>query len=142
MLMNGFDAIKYVGELREAGVPEKQAEVHLRILHEVIESNLATKRDIEEVKRDIEEVKRDIEELRTEVKRDIEELRTELKRDIEELRTEVKRDIEELRTELKRDIKEVKRDIKELEQRMTIKLGGLIVVTIGILVALSNINII
>ena len=42
----------------------------------------------------------------------------------------------------KRDIEEVKRDIRELEQRMIIKLGGLIVVTIGVLVALSNINII
>ncbi|MCY3985842.1 MAG: hypothetical protein OXF23_02210 [Candidatus Dadabacteria bacterium] len=115
--MNGFNAIKYVGGLREAGVPEKQAEVHLRILHDVIESNLATKRDIEELK-------------------------TKLKRDIEELKTELKRDIEELRTELKRDIQEVRRDMKELEQRMTIKLGGLIVVTIGIIVALSNINII
>ena len=95
MLMNSFNAIKYIGELREAGVPEKQAEVHLRILHEVIESNLATKRDIEE-----------------------------------------------LRSELKRDIEEVKRDIKELEQRMIIKLGALIVVTIGIIVALSNIKVI
>ena len=93
--MSVFNAIKYIGELREAGVPEKQAEVHLRILHEVIESNLATKRDIEEVKRDI----------------------------------------QELKTELKRDI-------RELEQRMIIKLGGLIVITLGILVALSNINII
>ena len=100
--MSVFNAIKYIGELREAGVPEKQAEVHLRILHEVIESNLATKRDIEEVKRDIQEVKRDIQELKT----------------------------------------ELKRDIRELEQRMIIKLGGLIVITLGILVALSNINII
>jgi len=81
-------AVKYIGQLREAGVPEKQAEVHLRILHEVIESNLATKRDIEE-----------------------------------------------LRTDLKRNI-------KELEQKMTIKLGGLIVVTIGIIAALSNVKII
>ena len=97
--MNSFNAIKYIGELREAGVPEKQAEVHLRILHEVIESNLATKRDIEE-------------------------LRSELKRDIQELRNEFKR------------------DIKELEQRMIIKLGALIVVTIGIIVALSNIKVI
>ncbi len=86
--MNGFNAIKYIGELREAGVPEKQAEVHLRILHDVIESNLATKRDIEE-----------------------------------------------LRSELKRDI-------KELEQKMIIKLGALIVVTIVIIVALSNLKVI
>ena len=46
-----------------------------------------------------------------------------------------KRDIQELKTEFKRDI-------RELEQRMIIKLGGLIVITLGILVALSNINII
>ena len=43
--MNGFDAIKYIGELREAGVPEKQAGVHLLIPHDIIEPNLATKRD-------------------------------------------------------------------------------------------------
>ncbi len=118
--MNGFDAIKYIGELREAGVPEKQAEVHLRILHEVIESNLATKRDIQEVKRDIKELEQRMELKINEVKRDIQEVR----REIQELRNEVKR------------------DIKELEQRMTIKLGALVVVTIGILVALSNLQII
>ena len=100
--MNGFNAFKYVEDLREAGVPDKQAEAHLRVLHDIVESNLATKRDIEEVKRDIEEVKREIQELRN----------------------------------------ELKRDIKELEQKMTIKLGALIVVTIGILVALSNLQII
>ena len=74
--MNGFNAFKYVGELREAGVPEKQAETHLHILHEIVESNLATKRDL-----------------------------------------------------------------KELEQRIIIKLGALMVATIGIIVALSNLNV-
>ena len=53
--MNGFNALKYVEELKGAGVPERQAEAHLRILHEIIESNLATKRDIEELKRDMKE---------------------------------------------------------------------------------------
>ena len=133
--MNGFNAVKYIGELREAGIPEKQAEAHLRILHEVIESNLATKRDIEEVKRDIEEVKRDIKELEQKTVLSIEELRSDLKRDIKELEQSTKRDIQELRSDLKRDI-------KELEQKMTIKLGALIVVTIGVIVALSNIKVI
>ena len=82
--MNGFNATEYAGKLRAAGVPEEQAEAHLSILHEIVESNLATKRDI----------------------------------------------------------KELKRDIKELEYRMTIKLGGLMVTSIGIVVALSNLNVI
>lgn len=47
--MNGFNAFRYVEELRESGVPEKQAEAHLRILHDIVESNLATKRDIREL---------------------------------------------------------------------------------------------
>ena len=107
--MNGFNAFKYVGELREAGVPEKQAETHLRILHEIVESNLATKRDIKEL-----------------------EQKMELK--MEQNTNELKRDIKELE-------QSTKRDIKELEQKMLIKLGALMVVTIGIIVALSNLNV-
>ncbi len=75
--MNGFNAIEYVGKLREAGVPDEQAEAQVSILHDIVESNLATKRDL-----------------------------------------------------------------KKLELRMTIKLGGLMVVCIGIVVALSNLNVI
>ena len=75
--MNGFNAIEYVGKLREAGVPDEQAEAHSSILHEIVGSDSATKHDL-----------------------------------------------------------------KELEYRMTIKLGGLMAVYIGITVALSNLNII
>ena len=35
-----------------------------------------------------------------------------------------------------------KRDIKELEQRMVIKLGSLLLVAVGATVALSNLNVI
>ena len=80
--MNASEAFKYVEDLKEAGVPQNQAEVHLRVLDNIIESNLATKRDIEELKI---EFKRDIKELKIEFKRDIEELKIEFKRDIKEL---------------------------------------------------------
>ena len=45
-----------------------------------------------------------------------------------------KRDIEELRVELKRDI-------KELESKMVIKLGGLLIVALGAMVALTRLGI-
>ena len=47
--MNGFNAIQYVEKLQSAGVPEKQAKAHLNILHEIVESNLATKRDLKDL---------------------------------------------------------------------------------------------
>ncbi len=58
-------------------------------------------------------------------KRDIEEV----KRDIEQLRLASKKDIEELRAE-------IKRDIRESEQRITIRLGGMLAVTVAVLAAL------
>ena len=102
----GFDALKYVEELKEAGCPENQAQTHVRIWNRIVDSDLATKRDIEELKRDIEELKRDIKGL--------------------------KRDIEGL----KRDMKEIEFKIKELESKLTIKLGIMLAVGITLLAVL------
>ncbi len=45
-----FNSLKYVKQLEEAGVTRLQAEVHLQIMTEIIETNLATKQDIEDLK--------------------------------------------------------------------------------------------
>ncbi len=55
-----FNALKYVEELRNAGIPEKQAEAQIRVLNEVVDSELASKQDVETVRK---ELKRDIKEL-------------------------------------------------------------------------------
>ena len=73
-----FNALKYVEELRNAGMPEKQAEAQIRVLNEVVDSELASKQDVEtvrkELKRDIKELELKIETVREELKRDIKEL--------------------------------------------------------------------
>lgn len=73
-----FNALKYVEELRKAGMPEKQAEAQIRVLNEVVDSELASKRDVEtvrkELKRDIKELELKIETVHEELKRDIKEL--------------------------------------------------------------------
>ena len=61
-------------------------------------------------------------------KSDIAALRAELKADIAALRVELKADIAALRVELKADIELVRRD-------MTIRLGGMMVIAVGILLA-------
>jgi hypothetical protein len=119
-----FDTLAYAKKLRDAGVPEAQAEVHAEALAAVIEGNLATKTDAGEIKRDVES-------LRAELKRDIESLRAELTRDIESLRAELTRDIESLRTELTRDI-------AEMGYKLTIRMGGMAVIIIGVLATLMK----
>ena len=118
-----FNALKYVEELRNAGMPEKQAEAQIRVLNEVVDSELASKHDVETVRK---ELKRDIKELDLK----IETVREELKRDIKELDLK----IETVREELKRDIKELE---LRLTHTLTVRLGGLMalgVILIGILV--------
>ena len=44
-----IDTLKYAEKLMAAGVPEDQAKAQARILAEVIDENLATKRDLKEM---------------------------------------------------------------------------------------------
>ena len=108
-----FDTYAAVKKLKEAGFTEQQAEAQTALLTDVIAGELATKRDIETVKLDIENV-------RAELKRDIETVRL----DIENVRAELKRDIEALRADMKHDM-------KELELRLTIKLGAMLALAVG-----------
>ena len=108
-----FDTYAAVKKLKEAGFTEQQAEAQTTLLTDVIAGELATKHDIEAIKHDIETVKLDLENVRAELKRDIETLRAELKRDIETLRADMKH------------------DMKELELRLTIKLGAMLALAVG-----------
>lgn len=52
--MNAKDILKYEHELKEAGVPANQAEIHAKSMAELIDSNLATKQDVELLRKDLE----------------------------------------------------------------------------------------
>ena len=122
-----FDTHAFVKCLTRAGMDEQQAEALVECQTQLINDSLATKQDIEEVKLDIEGVKRDIEK----VKLDIEEV----KRDIEE----VKLDIEEVKLDIqavKKDIAALKTDMQKMELRLTLRLGSVIIVTMGVFATL------
>jgi hypothetical protein len=77
-----IDTLAYAKKLIQAGMPQEQAEVQAQILAEVIDTNLATKLDLEKVKaalkHDIELLRRDMEVIRADLKRDIEQTRSSL----------------------------------------------------------------
>jgi 2-phosphoglycerate kinase len=91
-----FDTLKYSKRLKDAGVPDKQAEAEAEALAEVLEINLkelATKRDLKDVET-------------------------------------------ALRADLTREVDSLRRDMREMEQRMTIKLGGMMMAGIAIVATL------
>jgi len=44
-----FDTLAYAKKLKKAGVPEEQAEIHAEALAEIIDEQLATKKDLKEL---------------------------------------------------------------------------------------------
>lgn len=88
-----FDTHQFVKHLTANGFTEQQAEALAREQVNLLNSNLATKADIEALrlatKADIESVKADIETLRLATKADIETLRQETRADIESVKADL-----------------------------------------------------
>ena len=137
-----FDTLKYAKRLKDAGVPDKQAEAEVEALAEALEVNLKDLPTKDDLTRETGLLRRDLKELETSQKRDMKELESSLKRDIKELEGSQKRDLKELETSLKHDLTEsesrlkhenglMRLEMRDIERRMTIKLGGLMVVAVG-----------
>ena len=106
-----FDTLDYTKQLTSAGMPQAQAEVQARTLNKIIESDLATKRDLKEIE-------------------------AVLRRDMKELETSLKHDMKDLETKMEMRFKEVDARFKELELRMTVRLGTMMVLSIGVVATL------
>lgn len=63
---------------------------------------------------------------------------TALQSKIDLFRTELREEIATVRTELKGDIASVRTELKDLENRMTLRMGGMIAAAVGILVAVDK----
>lgn len=103
MAVAAFDTHKFVRRLKEAGVPEAQAEAMSDAFKEAQgEAEFATKQDIAELKQEM----------------------VLLRRDLKELETRLTHDLNGLETKLTRDL-------KEMEMRLTIRLGLMLTVAVG-----------
>ena len=149
-----FDTHEAVQELTTAGVPERQAEAHVRLQARLIEQNFATKDDIEslrlatkadtdslrqEMRAEFAKVRTEMADLRAELKGEIADLRAELKGEIADLRAKLKGEIADLRAELKGDIANVRTEMADLRTSLTDKIDTSFRWLIGLQVGIAGI---
>jgi hypothetical protein len=147
-----FDTLSYARRLKQAGVPEAQAEAMADATRELVPADFATKPDIGAVHADIAGVKADI----AAVKIDVAAVKAEVagvKVDVAAAKAEVtgvKVDVAAVKAEVagvKVDVAAVKTEVAAVEQRvmaametlglrLTVRLGGLIAVEIAVLAAI------
>ena len=139
-----FDTHTFVKRLTQEGMPIGQAEVLADSQARLIDDKLATKHDLNELGAGL---TRDLKALETKLTHDIKALETKQTRDIKELETKLTLDLKELETKLSRDIKELEprfkdmetrlsRDINKLALKLTIRLGYMLVIAIGVVATL------
>ena len=114
-----FDTHAFVKELTQAGMPEAQAEVLARSQATLIDEKLATKQGLKE--------------LEVLLRRDLKDLEVRLRRDLKDLEVRLRRDLKDLEVRLTRDMKELE---LRLKHDLTLRLGSMMVVAIGVVAAL------
>ena len=125
-----FDTLTAAKELRETGFDEPQAEAIVTTVHRAMSDTLATKTDLQSTKMDLES------QLIT--------TRTDLEAQITATRTDLEAQINALRTELKAEIRatngridELKHSIDTLQDRIVLRLGGVMVTMTVLLMAIG-----
>ena len=128
-----FDSLAFAKRLKDGGFTEVQAETLAEAEAEFIGENLATKRDINELEFSLQ---RDIKEMGAALRAEIKETSTGLRADIKETDTGLRIEIKQLDLKIEHVRADLQRDMKELEYRLTIKLGTLLAVAVGAIAAL------
>ena len=131
------------------GFTEKQAQALVMYHQDRVEQLLATKRDIADVKKDIEQLRADtkkdiagvyqaVEQLRADTKRDIEQLRADtgkefanVRKDIEQLRADTGKGFADVRKDIEQLRAETKKDIENVQLKIVVRLGAIIVASVG-----------
>jgi len=130
MELVAFDTHQFIQTLSQSGMPMEQAEAisnAMRMAYAHGTSDLATKADLAVVKTDLAGVKTDL----AGVKADLAEVKTEIaevKTDIATFKVEVTNKIETVKTELEHSN-------KLLEKSMTIRLGSMLFIAVGVMMA-------
>jgi len=152
-----FDTLTFSKNMQKVGMTQPISDelaCNIRYLHVNQFENLLTKEEFKkfekEIGKEIQGIKIDVEEIKNEVKTEIGKIRTEFKNEISEIRTEFKNQISEIRTEFKNEISEIRTEfkneienlvtkkefyskIKNLELTLTVRMGVIMAMGIGIL---------
>ena len=153
-----FDTHAFVKRLTKVGMPEDQAEIlangqsdlYERLVtkeyfaftlnHELEKLRAELKNDIDRVQANLEQVKAELKNDIDRVQANLEQVKAELKNDIETVKAELKHELDQHKAANRQALKELEltltHNMKELEQKLIIKLGALLGVSVTILAAL------
>ena len=126
-----FNALKYTEILETVGFTREQAEQSIKVLIEVMEQNLASSQDFKDLEQ---RMSTEFKDVRQEFSQQMKNVRQEFSQEIKELDQKMTQQFKDI----DQKFSNISHEMKNLEARMTIKLGSLMVLAIGIVSALNK----
>jgi hypothetical protein len=128
--MAAYNALKYTQRLEETGFTRDQAEQLVKTVMETMDDTFATKADLKE---QVFMLRSDMREMGIEIRSEMKEMGNEIRSEMKEMETSIRSDMQKMETRLSSDIQAVRHEVKELESRMTLKLGAIMLGGIALL---------
>lgn len=125
-----FNALQYTKSLEEKGFERDQAEILVGMFMQMIEFNMLSKSDFENYKA---ESKLEFESFRVETKSEFKKVRHEMSSEFEKVRHEMSSEFDKVRLEMRHGFALVDDKINKLSLHLTIKLGVLLAISVGLL---------
>jgi len=143
-----FNALKYTEDLERAGFTSEQAKASLKILIEVMNDSFATKSDLLLTKSELNttiftvksELQADLQAVKSELESSIQSVKSELESSIQSVRSELESSIQSGRSDLRSMKSELESNIKASGDAVTIRLGTMIAIGIGLLATLLKMH--
>ena len=133
-----FDTHAAVKQFLAAGFSERQAEVVVEAMRDLGFGHLATKQDVKELRQEMAQelqgIRQEIKDLEKETKQEFQKVRQEMAQEFQGVRQEIK----DLEKETKREFQSVRQDMKDLENRLIIKMGAMLIVAVGIILGYAT----
>lgn len=129
-------------------VPIDKARAVIDAMERDMGSTLATKSDLEflrlEVRQELALVRKDMDILAANLRKDMDAMATDLRKDMGALATDLRKDMDTLATDLRKEIhtlgKDFRKDMDLLSTRMTVRLGSMLMLGLGLLFAALKIT--
>jgi len=135
-----LDTLSYANRLKAAGMASALAEEQAMVMSEVLDSNvsqLATRTELQSTENAL---RGEIQAVEKALRDEIQSVETALRGEIQAVEKGLRGEIQVVEKNVKTDIKNLDHNIRQelllLEQRMVIKLGGMMVLSLGLLTTL------
>ena len=132
-----FDTLEYANRLERAGFSREQAAAQIQALVAVVSDRVATKADLEMHQA---ATRHELEAFQAAIRHDFETFQVAMRREFEAFQAAMRHEFEAFQASMRGELDELrvatKHDLLSLEHRLTVRLGGMLAVSVGLVAAL------